>query len=88
MQRQYEVPVAVAGRAAPGATPCPVDPRALRAAFGGVPSVGGALARFARRKVDMPPTGGHALPIGELTARSRAVGDPLVFFAGDYQQIQ
>lgn len=177
MQRQYEDPVAVAGRAAPGATPRPVDPHALRTAFGafatgvtivscrepasgtvrgmtansftsvslapalllvsvskrarlfaamqgagefgvsvlaadqadvadrfagrpgadevfafeafgGVPSVGGALARFACRKVDMRPTGDHALLIGEITACSRAVGDPLVFFAGDYQQIQ
>lgn len=54
----------------------------------GVPLLGGAVAHIAAEVVAIHPAGDHTLFIGEVEHLAQRPGQPLVFHAGAYAQLQ
>jgi flavin reductase (DIM6/NTAB) family NADH-FMN oxidoreductase RutF len=52
-----------------------------------MPLLDGAVAHLVARVVDIHPTGDHSLYIGQVEYLDWREGKPLLFFAGNYQQL-
>lgn len=54
----------------------------------GVPLIGGAVAYFVVRVIDVHPAGDHTLYIGHVEYFESREDKPLLFYAGGYQQLR
>ena len=54
----------------------------------GIPLLGGAVAYFVVQVMDVHPAGDHTLYIGEVEHFESSNDSPLLFYAGQYQQLR
>jgi flavin reductase (DIM6/NTAB) family NADH-FMN oxidoreductase RutF len=54
----------------------------------GIPLLGGAVAYFVVRVIDIHPAGDHTLYIGQVEYFESSNDTPLLFYAGQYQQLR